>query len=320
MISPLFKSIVIGVLWGIASNPVTAQNTGEKQILWTADWSPDGKYIAIGGNTDSLQLYRAKNLRPYRAWPVKNTITAVKWHPSLPLIAVATHLSEDKVRIINYVTNDIMVLEGISPDGARGIDWNYTGTYLAVADNDGQVSIFDVHGQLIRQIQDNTKSLTSIDWHPSKNTFVTVGPHISMYDIEGHLLKKIQHRPEETLLLSVSWHRSGDFFVTGDYGDHELHYPPLLQFWGPNGDLIRSINTGKGEYRNMAWNAKGDRLATASDALRIWDKTGKLLYEGASNDYLWGIAWNPKGTRIVTSSIEQAITLWSSKGKKLIVR
>ena len=70
----------------------------------------------------------------------------------------------------------------------------------------------------------------------------------------------------------------------------------------------------------MVWNAKSDRLATASDALRIWDKTGKLLYEGASNDYLWGIAWNPKGTRIVTSSIEQAITLWNSKGKKLIVR
>jgi WD40 repeat protein len=93
---------------------------------------------------------------------------------------------------------------------------------------------------------------------------------------------------------------------------------PLLQFWNRKGNLIKSVDISKGEYRNITWNPKGDRLATASDALRIWDKNGKLLHEGSSKDYLWGISWNRNGSRIVTSSIEQRVIIWDSQARVVI--
>ena len=310
---------IIIVLLTFPGNQAFAQDSANKKILWTTDWSSDGKYIAIGGNIDTLKIYSSKNLQLYKSYPTKNTITCVKWHPYKNILAVGTQTSSDKVRVFNFETNKIIELEGISPDGARGVDWNYTGDFLAVADNDGQISIFDIGGKFIRTIkQENSKSITSIDWHPKKNIFITVGDKIRIFEIGGKLVETISHRQEEVLLLCVAWHSSGDFFVTGDYGDNQNNYKPLLQFWTKNGDLLKSINISKGEYRNIAWNSKGNRLASASDALRIWDKDGNLVSEGNSRDYLWGVPWNKQGNRIVTSSTEQRVIIWDNKGRKKI--
>ncbi len=296
-----------------------AQEAVGKKIIWTADWSPDGKYIAIGGNLDTLKIYSEKDMSLFNAFPVKNTITRIKWHPSKNILAVAIQLSEDKSYIFNPQTNEKIELVGISPDGARGLDWNYTGEYLVVADNDGQILIYNSKGEFIRKIvNENTLSITAVDWHPGKNLFITVSDKIRLFDIEGNLQKTIRHRPEEVMLLSVAWHNSGTFFVTGDYGDQKDK--SLLQYRDEQGNLLKSIDISKGEFRNLSWNPKGNRLATASDALRIWDKQGNLISEGPSKDYLWGLSWNKKGNRIITTSLEQRISLWNHKAKMLWTR
>lgn len=308
---------ILNFLIIVLSNQTFGQNTSKKEILWTTDWSPNGKYVAIGGNVDTLKIYRETNLKPYKSFPVKKTITRIKWHPSLNIIAVTTQMSEEKSFILNLETNEKIELSGISTDGARGIDWNYMGEYLAVADNDGQILIYDIKGKLLRKfVNENTKSITAIDWHPRKNILVTVGDRIRFFDIEGNLLKSIKHRQEDVLLLSIAWHISGDFFVTGDYGDEKNK--SLLQYWNEQGVLIKTIDISKGEYRNLVWNIKGDRLASASDALRIWDKNGNLISIGNSIDYLWGVSWNKKGSRIITSSMEQRIILWNKKAKRIM--
>jgi len=299
---------------------VHGQHSTDKQILWTVDWSSDGKMIAVGGNVDTLKIYKAKNLDLIKSFPIANTITCATWHPTKNMLAVGTQGSSDKPFIIDVETGKKKELSGISPDGARGVDWNHTGEYLAIADNDGQISIFDIYGRFIKKINhENTKGITAIDWHPKKNIFLTVGDKIRIFDIDGTLLKTIAHRKEGTLLLSVAWHPSGSFFATGDYGEDENGYPSLLQFWSENGDLLMTNAISKGEYRNIRWNRKGTKLATASDALRIWDIKSNLLTEGLSDDYLWGLSWHKKGNRIVTSSKNQEVVIWDSKARRMQV-
>jgi WD40 repeat protein len=303
----------------VLSNQTFGQNTLTKEILWTTDWSPNGKYIAIGGNVDTLKIYTEENLQLYKSLPVKNTITRIKWHPSMNVVAVTTQMSDEKSFIFNLETYKKIELNGISSEGARGVDWNYTGEYLAIADNDGQVFIFNTKGELIRNFVNqfnSTKGITAIAWHPKKNILATVTDKIRFLDLNGNLIKSIKHRPEDVMLLSIAWHKSGDFFVTGDYGDEKDR--SLLQYWNEQGELIKSIDISKGEYRNLAWNPKGDRLASASDALRIWDTKGNLISVGISKDYLWSVSWNNKGNRIITSSLEQRIMLWNKKAKTMI--
>jgi WD40 repeat protein len=296
---------------------INAQLASNKQILWTADWSSDGKMIAIGGNVDSLKIYNAKSLDLIKSFQITYTITCATWHPKKNMLAVGTQGSSDKPFIIDVKTGKKKELSGLSPDGARGVDWNHTGEYLAIADNDGQISIYDIDGRFIKKINhENTKGITAIDWHPKKNIFVTVGDKIRIFDFDGTLLKTIAHRKEGTLLLTVAWHPSGSFFATGDYGEDENGYPSYLQFWSENGNLLMTNAISKGEYRNVRWNRKGTKLATASDALRIWDVKGNLLAEGMSDDFLWGLSWHKKGCRIVTSSKEQEVVIWDSKGRR----
>jgi len=295
-----------------------AQVKKAKEILWTTDWSPNGKYIAVGGNTDSLRIYNGVRLKPYKSFPFKGTITRVQWHPSKNAIAVVTQLSADKSCLIDLDTNKKTELSGISADGARGLDWNATGELLVVADNDGQILIYDTQGMLVRRIKNENKlSITAVDWHPDGKRLVVVSDKIRLFDTSGNLLKSIQHRSESVMLLSVAWHPSGTFFVTGDYGDSKDK--SLLQYWDEDGKLLQSIDVSQAEFRNLSWNPKGTRLATASDALRIWDLQGNLISEGKSPDYLWGVSWNKKGTRIVTSSLEQRIVLWNAKAEKVLM-
>lgn len=304
------------ILLTVFNNQLFGQDAIDKKILWTTDWSSDGKFMAVGGNLDTLKIYSGKNLKLYKSFPIKSTITRIKWHPSKNSIAVATQLSEDKSCIINLDTNEKIELNGISPDGARGIDWNYTGEYLVVADNEGQVLIYDVKGNLVRGFKnENSKGITAVDWHPKKNIVVTVSDKIRLFDIQGNLIKSVKHRTEEVMLLSVAWHKSGSFFVTGDYGDAQNK--SLLQYWNEQAELLRSIDISKGEYRNLTWNSKGSRLAAASDALRIFDAKGRLISEGRSKDYLWGVSWNKEGNRIITSSMEQNIILWNKRAEKI---
>ncbi len=316
MVNRIIILTIINFLIIAFCNQTFSQNTRKKEILWTTDWSPNGKFIAVGGNIDTLKVYNKRNFKLYKSFDIKNTITRVKWHPTKNILAVTTQMSGDKSRIINLETNQKIVLDEISTEGARGVDWNNTGEYLAVADNDGHILIYNIKGELLRKFSnESTKSITSIDWHPQKDIITTVADKIRFYDIEGNLLKSIKHRPEEVMLMSINWHKSGSFFVTGDYGDDKNK--SLLQYWDKNGNLLKSIDISKGEYRNLNWNSKGDRLATASDALRIWDTNGNLISEGKSIDYLWGVSWNKTGTRIMTSSMEQKIILWNNKAKKI---
>ena len=315
------NKILIILFFGvfIVSNQTFGQNTSTKEILWTTDWSPNGKYIAIGGNVDSLKIFKEGNLKPYKSFHVKNTITRIKWHPSINMVAVTTQISNEKSFILNFETNEKIELTGISEDGARGIDWNCTGEYLAIADNEGNILIYNTKGALIRKFVNqihSTKGITAIAWHPKKYILTTVADKIRFLDTLGNLIKSIKHRPEDVLLLSIAWHKSGNFFVTGDYGDEKVK--SLLQYWNEQGELIKSIDKSQGEYRNLAWNPKGDKLATASDALRIWDTKGNLIAEGISKDYLWGVSWNKNGNKIITTSFEQNMILWNKKAKRIM--
>jgi hypothetical protein len=55
---------------------------------------------------------------------------------------------------------------------------------------------------------------------------------ISIYNLIG---KHGKHRTEDVLLLCVAWHKSGAFFVTGDYGYEDIK--SLLQYWDEEGNL-----------------------------------------------------------------------------------
>jgi WD40 repeat protein len=151
-----------------------------------------------------------------------------------------------------------------------------------------------------------------LDWHPNENLIVAVGEKITLYDYESDNLRHINDRNEEieVLMLCVAWHPAGKIFVTGDYGDFQYQYPPLLQYWTYDGERIISIEESKAEYRNLKWSSDGELLATASEKIRLWNVDGDLVGEKATQNLLWGIDWNKEDNTIVTTDEGGSIIFW----------
>jgi len=183
---------------------------------------------------------------------------------------------------------------------------------LALGDNNGYITIYNENGKFQKKIHTTQRGLMDLAWHPKKNTIATVGEKISIYDYESDSLKHIQDRTEdvEVLMLCVAWHPSGEFFVTGDYGDFEYNYPPLLQYWTKDGIRIKAVKESKAEYRNLEWSSDGERLATASDKIRIWDNNGHLVTKKTNKALLWGLDWNSTNDSIVATDADGEIILW----------
>jgi len=306
--------IIAAVLFSFLTNAQTKTATNEGEILWTANWSHNGGYIAIGGDDKKIRIYDGKTFELLKTHNHQSEVKRLRWHPKKNILAIAAIGNGSK--LIDLDTNKTIEFIGLNSNGSRAIAWNHNGKLIALADFEGILTVWNTNGELINTINKKTTySYVGVDWHPKKNEIITLSENVRIYNVKGDLLNQFKHRKEEALMLCVKWHKSGKFFVMGDYGDPDIPLKPLLQFWKEDGTIIKQKDLSKSEYRNVSWNKKGKRLATASDDLRIWNKKGKLLYSGKSKDKLWGIDWSPNGKHIVTSSEKGKIIIWNKKAK-----
>lgn len=295
----------------------------EKKVqwfFWSVDWHPNKEKIVVGGSNDTFfKLISSKDYKELKSYRYKGTITKTKWHPIKNKLAVSVQDGKSKSIIINLEKEEKIELDSITNDGARAIGWNYTGNLLAVGDYKGFLTIFDEKGNVLKRKNTNQKGIIGLDWHPNENLIVAVGEKITFYNYELDSLNNIDDRSEEidVLLLCVAWHPSGKFFVTGDYGDFQHNYPPLLQYWTYEGKRIKTIEESKAEFRNMAWSSNGDLLATASEKIRLWDKNGDLVAEETTRNLLQGIDWSEDDSKLVTTDDKRKIIFWDRNLNKL---
>ena len=306
---------ILVVVFAIAASAGLAQ---EDKTIWTAAWSPNDKYLAIGGSQGKLKLFDGKTFELLRTHPVGNVILSrLKWHPDENKLAVITQSTSFKAKILDLDVDQWIDLEGLE-NSLRGLDWNYTGELLAVSEFEGEISIFNTNGKKVSRFLADPKSVTGLDWHPSENILAAVGSQIGIYNHTGDTIRIFNPRDVEVLRLCVEWHQSGEYFATGDYGASDNAENKLIQIWNIQGEKLGETEGKAVEYRNIRWSPDGKWLASASDALRIWDQQGRLIHQSeVSEDYLWGIDWNSDGSKIITTSANGVISIWDKEANLL---
>ena len=282
------------------ATPRSAENDFDR-IIWAADWSADGR-IAIGGNQGTLRIYPADLSGRARAVPVAGTITNVAWHPSRDLLAVAVQGGATPAFLVRGSGGGLTSLDSVSPAGARGIAWSATGDRLAVADNDGFLTLHDAGGSMLRRRRVDPKGATALSWHPSGDRIDIVGSAWHTYFPGPDSLVSRSFRPEPTLLLTADWNPTGDILALGDYGEPDGGVPTQLQFRDTADSLLLLDVSSQAEYRNVRWDPEGTLLAAAAGGVSLWDADGLLLAHILRNRYVWGLSWNADGSRLIVTT------------------
>lgn len=283
------------------------------QTLWTVAWSPDDALIAVGSNDGYLRILAGDSYELIKAYSTGTAIVSrVKWHPTQNKLGVITQSVGFKAKILDLDSDSWIDLEGLEYS-LRGLDWNHNGDLLAVSEFEGEVSIYDLQGKRSARFLADDKSVTGIDWHPSENILTAVGSTVGLYTHLGDTLLQFSPRKEEIFLLCVEWHPSGKFFATGDYGTFDDATDKRIDFWSPGGEQLVQMGNSLAEYRNIRWSPDGRYLASANNALSLWDTTGQLVDQTeATKDYLWGVDWNSDGSLLITGSSEGVFSVWDS--------
>jgi WD40 repeat protein len=81
-------------------------------IIWAAAWSPDGRYVASGGNSEALTIWSADTWQVTEQHSFPKTITNTAWHPAQPKLAVTLHLTSETSVIIDMENKKKTALVG----------------------------------------------------------------------------------------------------------------------------------------------------------------------------------------------------------------
>ena len=108
------------------------QQNDISKILWTANWSHDNKYIAVGGVDKKIRIFSGKSFELLKVLDNNTEIQRMSWHPHLNLLAVAA--IGDGSKLIDIEKDSIIQMKGANANGTRAMAWNYKGDLLANAD------------------------------------------------------------------------------------------------------------------------------------------------------------------------------------------
>lgn len=288
---------------------VNHQPSASHSTAWTAGWSHDDRYAAVGNDKGALTIYETGTWKKIKQWQFPNTtITRVEWNPLHSVLAVASFTpgisTGEVVQLYDVAEDKVLRMRADSVMG-RALTWSPDGSTVAFVGSRGRISLFGKDGRFRKSLSfSNPRSLMEIDWHPTRNLMLAVEEEMYLIDIDrDSLLATWDDGSQNKGILTAQWHPSGKFFVTGDYGhENEGAEPSYLRFFDSSGTLLHQSRESRYEYRNVRWRRDGKYLAASGDVLLVFDEKGTLVSKTRFGpDNLWGVGWNSEGNRIISS-------------------
>ena len=293
-------------------NKVTITTYGEDQLLEFnsiianhnygntvvfMDWSPDGKYLALGGqiptNGKELQifLFNGDSLVITTNYHYGILICSVDWSPDGKYLAVGGEIPANgkELQIFSFNGSSVFLIDSYNyGQYVQSVDWSPDGKYLAIGggtpDNGKELQIFSFNGS----------SISLIDSYNYGDPAVYSGVFV------------------------VNWSPDGRYLAIGGYSPDNGNELQIFSFNGSSVFLIDSYNYGdpaaySGVY-TVNWSSDGKYLAIGGGAPDNGNEIQIFYFNGSSLNL---VASQNYGDPAVYSAVNSV--RWSSDGKYLAV-
>ena len=306
-------------LWDALSGKRIHQPAGPRNFaIFTADWSPDGKYWVSSGQQEQLQLWDAKTRRGIRnIVRHPKAVLSVAFSPDGSRLASA---SEDRTLAVRDVATGQNSFSILAPTTVRSVAWSPDGQMLASGNADGTVRLYGVKSRLpMKTLYLHNERVSDVCFSPD-------GSHLLSASFDGTIQKwKIANTLDNLIDVAAGTPNSGRERIA----------------WGPNpgqvafplgADIIvrdsleqppRRFIGKRDSISDLRWSPDGKAMATTTykGTAQVWDVASASVTHDLdiqANKTL-AVTWAPNGKRIAFA-VDDGIAIWDLKTVSEVAR
>ncbi|GAB5576702.1 intraflagellar transport protein 80 homolog isoform X1 [Prionailurus iriomotensis] len=175
--------------------------------------------------------------------------------------------------------------------------WNYEGTALVTAGEDGQIKIWSKTGMLRSTLAQQGTPVYSVVWGPdSEKVLYTAGKQLIIKPLQPNakvLQVLLRWKAHDGIILKVDWNSVNDLILSAG---EDCKY----KVWDSYGRPLYNSQPHEHPITSVAWAPDGELFAVGSfHTLRLCDKTGwSYALEKPNTGSIFNIAWSIDGTQI----------------------
>ena len=169
----------------------------------------------------------------------------------------------------------------------RAIAWSPDGRLLAIPTN-RTVLLWDVETETsVRTLKVNAKHITSLAWSPDGRLLASgaYSGALKLFDINtGQLIHRIKETPKK--LEDVAWSPNGKILAS-------VFTDGQVLLWDIESGVLLKEFKGPFPQLSVEWSPNGEKLATSSHSLCIWDVATGELQGSMEGGGLYDAKWFP---------------------------
>jgi WD40 repeat protein len=238
----------------------------------TSAWSPDGKLLAIGGDTRLIFVYETTNWTLVKVLEGhEGSVLTLEW--SLGGTMLASGSGQDKVAIHNAAENIVKIWDFSSgtviaelvghKDGVLNIKWSPNGSQIASASDDKTIMLWSTSDWTRTNIlTGHTLGVLDVDWSPNGTMLVSGSRDYKIRTWDAKSGQALQKWTEANCIRSVHWHPTGEVIADSGVADTMLKIRNAT-----TGNVIKTFTETektKSVVMSSRWSHGGNKLAAGA--------------------------------------------------------
>ena len=297
--------------------------------------SPDGRWLAGGGEGGDLRLYPLDETQPVvYLRGHKNTVGALCYSPDGTVLVSAGY--DHMINMWDVETGEIQRTI-TAPSSVLSLSYSPDGTMVSSGESNGDIRIWHAEsGELLAHIHGHTSPVTKTVFHPKGKYLASCGKYdtVRVWQIDSllndsrsrsnanlaHKRKPMAYpvsdilpvqelrSPDDQPLLVLGFSYDGRYLAAGTDGGTVMIGEILSEKpW-------RIAGSHKDVLLSLAFHPHRMILATSGDdaTIRLWDATtGECtgILEG-HDQAIWSVAFSPDGSTLASTSADGTIRRW----------